>query len=496
MGIFSKKSVGTGPTANTTKATAPTAVAARTNVPTNGSPPSKIAHAGGSGIPSLSPPDKGDADEDPNAYLKSLPAIRERSLQVFAQRHRLRHFMYQESSMKNVVSFVLAIIKRDYGTDYKSIPAHGRWQHFEVGGRRRIDELLLGFASIDTKEKTRRVIDLFLVSVLLDAGAGNKWTYKAKNGKIYRRSEGLAVASLEMFERGLFSSDSSVPTQVDAIGLSRLTTEALATGLQVSGTNPMSGLEGRSQLLIRLSHALSNNREIFGSTARPGYMIDYLLAHPSGKAFAGGHVVSTTVLWSVLTNGLSSIWPDGRTKVRGASVGDAWPSSALPTTSDTSNIIPFHKLTQWLAYSLMAPMTKLLNIQFAHSELLTGLPEYRNGGLFIDLGVLTLKTPDSDRGRSRFIENGKIAGQQNSEVIPLFDPSDDVIVEWRAMTICLLDQIHKEINRSLNLTGLAALSLPQVLEAGTWKAGREIAEVQRPNTRGSPIGIVSDGTVF
>ena len=45
------------------------------------------------------------------------------------------------------------------------------------------------------------MIDLFLVSVLLDAGAGTQWSFKsAENGKVYRRSEGIAVASLEMFK--------------------------------------------------------------------------------------------------------------------------------------------------------------------------------------------------------------------------------------------------------------------------------------------------------
>jgi hypothetical protein len=68
---------------------------------------------------------------------------------------------------------------------------------------------------IDSTERTRRLLDLFMVSVLLDAGAGNKWQYKASNGKIYRRSEGLAVASLDMFREGLFSSNPAQKDQVD-----------------------------------------------------------------------------------------------------------------------------------------------------------------------------------------------------------------------------------------------------------------------------------------
>lgn len=72
-------------------------------------------------------------------------------------------------------------------------------------------------STVDAHERCRRLLDLFVVSVLLDAGAGTKWQYKAQNGKIYRRSEGLAVSSLEMFQTGLFSSNSMQPHQVDGI---------------------------------------------------------------------------------------------------------------------------------------------------------------------------------------------------------------------------------------------------------------------------------------
>lgn len=165
-------------------------------------------------------------------------------------------------------------MKRDYAPDYKSVPPHGRWQHFEVGGRPRVDQLLASWPSqVDAQERTRRLIDLFLVSVLLDAGAGAKWSYKSKeSGRFYRRSEGLAVASLEMFKAGLFSSSRTEPCQVDGAALKRLDVEQLAKGLQVSANNPIAGLEGRTGLLIRLADAL-NNQELFGVDARPGNML-------------------------------------------------------------------------------------------------------------------------------------------------------------------------------------------------------------------------------
>jgi len=127
---------------------------------------------------------------------------------------------------------------------------------------------------VDSQERTRRLIDLFLVSVLLDAGAGTKWSYKSKeSGKVYNRSEGLAVASLEMFKVGAFSSDPSQPHQVDAAGLQKINVEVLAKGMQVSDSNPMSGLEGRTGLLMKLAGALDKSKEIFGANGRPGNMI-------------------------------------------------------------------------------------------------------------------------------------------------------------------------------------------------------------------------------
>lgn len=161
------------------------------------------------------------------------------------------------------------------------------------------------------------------------------------------------------------------------------------------------------------------------------------------------------------------------------------------------SILPFHKLTQWLTYSLMQPMQSLLNIHFAGAELLTGLPEYRNGGLFIDLGVLSLKKDEEDRGLQNYTDYCRRKGIKAVEVAPMFEPSDNVIVEWRGATVGLLDVLCAEINKALK-TELAGneMTLPQLLEAGSWKGGREIAEINRPNTKEPPILIESDGTVF
>jgi hypothetical protein len=146
----------------------------------------------------------------------------------------------------------------------------------------------------DQRETCKRLIDLFLVSVLLDAGAGNSWVYREESsGDIFTRSEGLGVASVHMFEQGLFSGNSEQPFRVDgkrglhsmltspffdtlplsATGLSRVTVENTAIAMQVNDSNPMVGLQGRASLLYNLGSALKSNPTFFGQDARPGNLI-------------------------------------------------------------------------------------------------------------------------------------------------------------------------------------------------------------------------------
>ncbi|KAG8529687.1 uncharacterized protein KY384_005168 [Bacidia gigantensis] len=503
MGLFNKKSKSSvnGST---------NAASARTSHSSLMSPPPTKVINGGSfnspSVPDVSLPAPPDPTLDPAAYLRSIYAVRARTRLVYqrAKRNQLNHFIVDGSKFRDTADYVVSIIKRDFAPDYTSIPAHGRWQHFEAGGRPRIDQLLSSWPStIDAQERTRRLLDLFLVSVLLDAGAGTRWTYKSKeSGKTYRRSEGLAIASLEMFKAGYFSSDSAQPCQVDSAGLKLLTLSQLARGLQATpDTNPLAGLEGRAGLMTRLGDALAQNPSYFGAKGRPGHMLDHLLSHPTTTAHSVP-VITVPTLWSVLINGLATVWPTtgpGRTIIDGVGLGDAWPCNSMPASPPGlpwENIVPLHKLTQWLCYSLMTPMQKVMKVHFAGTDLLTGLPEYRNGGLLVDTGLLTLKDGDMDRGLRKFRERAATKGQPSMEVVPLFETNDDAVVEWRAVTVGFLDDLLVEVNGILGLSGERKLSLAQMLEAGSWKGGRELAEVSRPNTKEPPIMIISDGTVF
>ena len=200
-------------------------------------------------------------------------------------------------------------------------------------------------------------------------------------------------------------------------------------------------------------------------------MVDYLLDHPTTQ-MNSVPVIALPTLWLTLMDSLTSIWPRSRTEIGGVSIGDAWPCSSMPSSppgEPWENIVPFHKLTQWLTYSLMVPMTKILRIRFSESELMTGLPEYRNGGLLIDTGLLTLKPSEMRRGLDAYDANAKLVGQPSVEVVPLFSADDDVVVEWRAVTVGFLDELLVEVNRLLGFSPGKGLTLAQMLEAGTWK---------------------------
>ncbi|KAI4848402.1 DUF1688-domain-containing protein [Aureobasidium sp. EXF-8845] len=442
-------------------------------------------------------------------YVLTLEAVRERAQIVFAaaKKDELSHFTYHADKLPEAAAFVTSVINRDFGPDnFEAIPPHGRWQHFNVGGVPRIDDLNLQWKNNgqDRKEQARRLIDLFVVSVLLDAGAGDKWKFEepGSSGQVYTRSEGIAVASLYMFLEGKFSTTEGVGHMVDgeycceydggeklmsvtAKGLQRIDEETLAKGFQITPENPMIGVGSRAKLLSRLGDSLLQHSDIFGPEGRPGNLVDYVIK----TADSNSKELDYRVFWMTLQKLLIPIWPKDRTQIDGTPIGDAWPLKVLERQNDVDkdakkNIQPFHKLTQWLAYSLMVPFVNIMGYSWRNAELGTGLPEYRNGGLFVDLGVLTLKPEALERGQ-------RASGQE----LPMFKDSGDEIVEWRALTVALLDEVYGIIKKDMVEQGVE-FSMAQMLEAGSWKSGRELAAKKRPETKSSPVLIDGDGTLF
>jgi hypothetical protein len=404
--------------------------------------------------------------------LRQLSTIRKQCSRIYqsGQLNKLPHFILHEEHLNEVAEYIFGLIQQDYPS--MQIPYHSRWRHFEAGQTLRQLQLENNWHDADVSEKIRRHIDLVVISVLLDAGAGAQWSYtETESGQTHGRSEGLGIASLRMFAAGKFSSDPRQPFQVDAKSLARLTSDDLSTGFQVTAANPLLGLDGRLSLLRKLGSALLNKSEVFGKGDhhRPGFMFDWLIQGNSSSKD-----IPLAKLWSAVIEGFEDVWPsEGRIVLEGKNLGDAWRHSLLGTASDSASIIPFHKLSQWLTYSLLEPLASGGYSVTGISEL-TGLPEYRNGGLFVDFGVLELRNPD---------------------LAKLPQPVDsELIVEWRALTVMLLDRTADLVRRKLNLSE-QDFPLAKVLEAGTWKAGRRIAAQKRAGGI-PPIQVLSDGTVF
>jgi Protein of unknown function (DUF1688) len=393
---------------------------------------------------------------------------RAKALLARARAGQSAHFTVHDEALPSVASLVVQTTRSRY-PDLK-IPYHSRWRHFEAGGVDRrvwLDEIKPG-ASKDAVT----LIDLVVVSVLLDAGAGASWQYKeARTGQVHARSEGLGVASFHAFCSGLFSSDPAQPLRVDAAGLQRLSSMQLAQAFQVTDSNPLVGLDGRVNLLRRLGKALAEQPEVFGKPERVGNLYGYCLL--AGKE--SGHVATNSIaahdLLALLLKTLSRIWPSGSV-FDAQAVGDCWPHAALGKSDRTDGWIPFHKLSQWLTYSLLEPF-EWSGIKVTGLDRLTGLPEYRNGGLLLDGGVLALKNK----------EVAKVAHH----------PSEEFVIEWRALTVALLDEIAPLVRTQLGLTE-AQMPLACVLEGGTWAAGRVLAQQLRGGT--PPFPIDSDGTIF
>jgi hypothetical protein len=400
------------------------------------------------------------------AWLRTPEAIRARSREVLAagERGALRHFAIDRARLDAAADYVIATMRANYPT--LDVPYHSRWRHFSVGGRDRWAVLAAQLRELSTAEIARIRFDLAVVSVFLDAGAGDAWRYlEPATGAVLIRSEGLAIASFDLFVAGTCSADPGQPLRADAAALAATDGDALARAFQVRDDNPLTGLDGRVQLLRRLGQS-TTAKPMFGTPARIGNLFDHLV----GKA-QDGRLPAPAVLGAVL-EGFSEIWP-GRIELAGVNLGDVGRHPAAGGDDLTAGLVPFHKLSQWLAYSLVEPLEDA-GIEVIELDRLTALAEYRNGGLLIDLGVLVPKQP-------------RVLAESH-------EGASEVVVEWRALTVALIDELAKRIRARLGKSA-AELPLAKILEGGTWSAGRRIAAELRPGG-GPPLQVISDGTLF
>ena len=346
---------------------------------------------------------------DTIAYLLSADAVRERAHALLAEAEggRLKHFELRPERLGEAADLVAEVTREAYPD--LDVPYHSRWRHFVVAGEDRW-AVLASNLDADPDEVARIRFDLAVTSVLLDAGAGERWRYRDAGGNELARSEGLAIASFDLFRAGGFSDNPTQPLRADAAALARIGEAELAQGFRVTADNPLVGLEGRASLLRRLGEALTAAPDLFGHPGRVGSLYDALKAQA-----ADGTLPASAILKAVL-RGLGPIWP-GRIELDGVNLGDVWRHSAV-------GLVPFHKLSQWLSYSLVEPLEDA-GIRVTGLDRLTGLPEYRNGGLLVDTGVLAPRDPHI--------------------LTDALEVGDEAVVEWRAADRGLLHPLAGQI---------------------------------------------------
>src|SRR5215472_1287850 len=278
---------------------------------------------------------------DPGLHLLTAAAVRERCELVYraAERGETPHFRLVSMRLHDAVRRVAEVTRRRYPD--LAVPFHSRWRHFSTGGIDRTAQVAPG---MDPDETARARIDLAVVSVLLDAGAGPQWGfYDADTGRTLGRSEGLAVASLGAMKAGLFSADLGNPWRADAEALARLSAERLAAAFQHRPGNELLGVEARAALLRRVGEACAAAPVLFGVPPRLGNLFDYWGSR--------GAEISAPEILRLLLTAFGSIWPS-RASIGGVLLGDCGRHSVVPG----DGIVPFHKLSQWLAYSLVEPL--------------------------------------------------------------------------------------------------------------------------------------------
>jgi len=326
----------------------------------------------------------------------------------YAVANKLKHFIYDEDNLHKTADYVTEVIQSNYPD--LNIPYHSRLRHFP-------DE----YKTLDLESQ----IELVVISVLLDAGAGSDWRYiDPLTNTIHTKSEGLGLASYRMYTKYRF------PTK-----------EQFVECFQLSATNKFVGVKDRYAMLQRLKNSENGKSALEQIT-------EFFLPNQVES------VLSIEAIFYKLKLSLHDVLPD---------------DVAIYKSYDMF----FHKLLQWLCYSLWEVLENF-EYKITDTDMLTGLPEYRNGGLMVDMGVLIPRDP------SMYDLQHEI--------------TSEFIVEWRAMTVVLLDQIALLIRHRLHKTH-AELPLSKILQGGTWSAGRKIASELRADAA-PPFKVISNGTVF
>lgn len=408
-------------------------------------------------------------------YLLSLRAIRERSLIVYtkALKDKLVNFNVDMTRLDGLTDYVSATIKKSHNPDdFSKIPHHDAWNHFEVAnGGHTLANLIEDWkkSGVDTMEQARRAIDISTVSVMIHVAVGGTWNYSDSMTSEAKFTEYL----FDAFSSGKLSSDpESAPQEVHFSILEELGCDFVKCDLAVEAEKDIAAI---TNMLNSLGRALSKSSMF--ALNRPGSIADYWIPH-SHNDFR----LSLSYIWETLMFGLLDCLLASEDYIK----EDCWSCRAMPLHNDRTSdnerqLIPFHMVGQWLCYSILIPLKRILGIKIDEEHLLTGLPEIRTCSLLIDFGVLKLKPRTVTQG----LRNGN---EGECTGIPVFNLESDPIVELRAVTIGFLDLLLEKVNVNLN----TKISQSQLIESGTIPSGRRIAIELRGDEGNPPLEIINN----
>lgn len=404
--------------------------------------------------------------------LLSAAAVRQRCAAMFdlGLAGKLEHFTLDVARLDALADQVAEMLSETAGEN--GAPFYGCWRSFEAGGHDRWSMLGAYRQWPEVREMGRAAFDLAFVTAILGADPGSDWRYhEAATGKDHTGADGLAIAALAMFAGGLFSAKTSDPLRADATALARLSDGEIASGLQHGPENPVAGFEGRCNLLRRLGEAVALRDDLFTAKddPRPGGLFDLLFDEGQKAALAAGRILDAVL------DGLVPIWPD-RVAIDDIPLGDTWAHPALAEDAGLAGgaaLVPLHSMAQKLAYSLVEPLI-WAGVDVVDFNDLTGLADLEHGGLFMDAGV--------------------ILPRDAKALINQHDAGALFVVEWRALTVVLLDRLADRVRASAELDA-EQLPLACIMQGGTAPLASKIALEKRGNDR-PPLGLASDGTVI
>jgi hypothetical protein len=167
---------------------------------------------------------------------------------------------------------------------------------------------------------------------------------------------------------------------------------------------------------------------------------------------------------------MGSIWLTGKHARRRAARRRLAAPAGGRRPGPTAGWVPFHKLSQWLAYSLFEP--------------------FEWAGVAVT-GRDDLTAPARVSQWRTVARHRRAPLRNDADAASRWDVGSELVVEWRALTVALLDELAPGVR---SLLGVPDLPLACILEGGTWAAGRELAFALRGGD--PPLSVRSDGTVF